>query len=466
MSVGLSVRLSLVAIPPVIGTVGFLASTESATATTAAAPGDPYAELSPSLRSIFEAGKLKFLHEFAPEEGLGPIYNETACQTCHGGPTGIPGGPDALGGDSIHNVKHVGFDNMGYFDPLREIGGPLLGRQSIARDGYPDCSIRGETVPAIATIRSIRNTPAVLGFGLIDAIPDDEILARQNLGVDGIRGVANWGIEMQTVDDAPNPLFPQVQDFGPPRVGRFGWKAQTATLEQFSSEPLNTELGVSGPFFPQERTDKGLRSVVHLPNACNVAVPNGCPKRELSGATPVQPECFAASPDDADGADARAIYHFQALLAPAPTLPRGPVAEWGHREFEQIGCAHCHVPGAHTAPEYHLHVEGGGYVRVPALEGQTFHPFSDFLLHDMGPALADDGGKTIGRVQGRARGNMWRTTPLWGLRLKASYLHDGRTPDVGSAIEAHGGEGQIVRDRYVALPLDAKHAIIDYLLTL
>ena len=459
-------RLSIVAIPLGLAAVGFGAHSGRATATTEAVPGEPYPGLSSSFLALFDAGKKRFLHDFAPEEGLGPVYNETACQVCHGGRTGIPGGPDALGVGSIHNVKHIGFDNLGYFDPMREIGGPLLGRQSIASDGYPACAIRGETVPAVATILSVRNTPAVLGFGLVDAIPDEEILARQNLGIDGIRGVANWGIEMQTVDDAPNPLIPQVQDFGPPRVGRFGWKAQTATLEQFSAEPLNTELGISGPFFPQERTDKGLRLVVHLPNACNVAVPKGCPSRELSGAAAVRPECLAVDPDDPEGLQALELYHFQALVAPAPTMPGGVMADWGGREFEEIGCGRCHVPEAHTGPKYHMHVAGGGSVRVPALEGRTFFPFSDFLLHDMGPTLADGEGKTVGRVQGRARGSQWRTTPLWGLRLKASYLHDGRTSDLGAAIEAHGGEGKVARDRYLSLPSDAKRAIIDYLLTL
>jgi CxxC motif-containing protein (DUF1111 family) len=470
MSVRRVMGLSLAAIPLGVAAVGLGAPLGKAMATTrattGASPGEPYTDLSPSLLALFDAGKIRFLHEFAPEEGLGPVYNETACQTCHGGPTGIPGGPDALGLGSIHNVKHVGFDNLGYFDPMREIGGPLLGRQSIASDGYPDCAVRGETVPAVATILSVRNTPAVLGLGLIDAIADEEILARQNLGVDGIHGVANWGIEMQAVDDAPNPLIPQVQTFGPPRVGRFGWKGQTATLEQFSAEPLNTELGISGPFFPQEHTDKGLRLVVHLPNACNVAVPKGCPKREFSGAVPIPPDCLATNPDDPEGLQALEIYHFQAMVAPAPTVPGGVLAQWGGSEFARIGCERCHVPEAHTGREYNMHVAGGGSVRVPVLERQTFFPFSDFLLHDMGPVLADGGGATVGRVQGRARGNQWRTTPLWGLRLKASYLHDGRTSDVGAAIEAHGGEGQTVRDRYMALARDAQLAIIDYLLTL
>lgn len=446
--------------------MAFLSQHEPARAGANAEPGDPLAGLAPDLVEMFKAGKERFLHQFSPEEGLGPVYNETACQVCHGGLSGIPGGPDALGLGSIHDVNHIGFDNGGYFDAMPDFGGPQLSRQTIADDGYPRCRIAGERVPPIANAVSIRNTPAVLGSGLIDAIPDDAILARQNLGIDGIRGVANWGIELQGVDDAPNPLVVQVLDLGPARVGRFGWKAQTATLEQFSAEPLNTELGISGRYFPQEHTDKGLRQVSHLPNDCNVVVPKGCPSRTHSGAAQLQPECLATEVDDPDSSQALAIYHFQALLAPAPTLPRGAVALWGGEQFARIGCAECHVAEAHTGSEYRMRVAGGEFVRVPQLENRTFQPFSDFLLHDMGPALADDAGKTVGRIQGRARGNFWRTTPLWGVRLKAAYLHDGRTKDLHDAIAAHGGEAQVARDRYVGLPPAAQQAIIDYLLTL
>jgi CxxC motif-containing protein (DUF1111 family) len=416
--------------------------------------------------SLFDQGKERFLHEFSPDEGLGPVYNETACQTCHGGLAGIPGGPDALGLGSVHNVKHVGFGNLGFFDPMPDFGGPQLARQSIAHDGFPTCKIAGETVPAAATILSIRNTPAVLGLGLIDAIPDAEILARQNLGVDGIRGVANWGTELGTVENVANPLVPMLRDFGPPRVGRFGWKAQTATLEQFSAEPLNTELGISGKFFPQEHTDRGIRLVSSLPNACNTVVPKGCPGRGMSTTARKQPECLATAPDDPDSAQALAIYHFQALLAPAPRLAQAAEASWGRDVFDHVGCAHCHVAEAHTGDEYHLRLLDGTSIRVPALERQTFYPFSDFLMHDMGPDLADDHGKTVGRVQGRARGNLWRTTPLWGIRLKATYLHDGRTTSLDEAIRAHGGEGRIVRDRYASLSEADRSAILAYLLTL
>jgi CxxC motif-containing protein (DUF1111 family) len=113
-----------------------------------------------------------------------------------------------------------------------------------------------------------------------------------------------------------------------------------------------------------------------------------------------------------------------------------------------------------------LRLADGTSVRVPQLEAKTFYPFSDFLLHDMGPALADDAGTTVGRVQGRARGSGWRTTPLWGIRLKATYLHDGRTTELREAIRAHGGEARIVRGRYENLSDVDQKAVLEYILTL
>jgi CxxC motif-containing protein (DUF1111 family) len=182
-----------------------------------------------------------------------------------------------------------------------------------------------------------------------------------------------------------------------------------------------------------------------LPAACNVATSN---------------------PNDADSSEALAIYHFQALLAPPPRLPPTDAASRGEHLFFRSGCQQCHVPDAYTAPEYHMLLADGSTVRVPELENQVFHPYSDFLMHDMGNVLADDGGKTVGRVQGRARGNQWRTTPLWGMRMKATYLHDGRTTSIDAAIDAHGGEATTVVGRYEAMTPAEQGDLIAYLLTL
>jgi CxxC motif-containing protein (DUF1111 family) len=405
--------------------------------------GSPLAGLSADFLTLFQQGSERFQHQFTPTEGLGPIYNESACVTCHGAVA--PGGGDPLPPGSIHNVTHFSKDTNGYYDPLRDLGGPLLEKRSINQDdGITSCPLLATTVPAVANIISIRNTPPVFGFGLLDAIPDQEILDGQLIDVDGINGVPNWGQELQAMEVEPIQGLP-LPFYGNARVGRFGWKAQTATLQQFSAEPFNTELGVSNIFFPQEHTANGQRFPAQLPAGCQLAAHN---------------------PNDIDQTQALALYHFQALLAPPPPAARDQHARRGEREFYRAGCHNCHTPEMLTGPIYNMRLADGSTVRVPELENQVVHAYSDLLLHDMGPGLADDAGTNLGRVMGRADGSRWRTTPLWGIRFKQEYLHDGRTTEIRDAILQHGGESQIVRDRFAGLSQRAQQDLVAFLLTL
>jgi CxxC motif-containing protein (DUF1111 family) len=405
--------------------------------------GSPLAGISANLLTLFQQGSERFQHEFTPAEGLGPIYNESACVTCHG--AGAPGGGDALPPGSVHNVTHFSVDTNGYYDPMRDLGGPLLEHRSINQDdGVTSCPLLGTTVPAAANIISIRNTPPVFGFGLLDAIPDEEILDGQLIDVDGINGVANWGQELQAMEVEPITGIP-LPFYGNARVARFGWKSQTATLQQFSAEPFNTELGVSNIFFPQEHTAMGQRFPAQLPPGCLLAT---------------------HQPNDFDQTQALALYHFQALLAPPPPVNRDQRARRGEHEFYRAGCHNCHTPEMLTGPVYNLLLGNGATVRVPQLENQVVHAYSDLLLHDMGPGLADDGGTNLGRVMGRADGSHWRTTPLWGIRFKQEYLHDGRTTDIRDAILQHGGEAQIVRNRFAGASRRAQDDLVAFLLTL
>ncbi|HEX7666505.1 MAG TPA: di-heme oxidoredictase family protein [Polyangiaceae bacterium] len=406
-------------------------------------PGGALPGLSHKLQNEFSTGQNEFEHEFTLAEGLGPTYNDKSCLNCHGTAGGIAGAGDTEGVGSPHNTIHIGLDNQGYYDPLRYEGGPLLDTVSINEDGA-SCSLGAATIPANANIVSHRHTPPVFGFGLIDAIPDAEILRRVNLGVDGVHGFANWQNEMQAID-TPTAFFPPDQIFGYPRVGRFGWKAQTATLQQFSAEPFNGELGVSTPFFPQEHTPQGVKFPADLPAGCDPAT---------------------TDPNDPDTSKAFDLYHFQALLAPPPRAYPSRESLFGEALFDRTGCDTCHVPEMHTGPRYYMMNADGSSDRVPQLENQTVHAWSDFFDHDMGADLADDGGTTVGRVMGRARGQHWRTTPLWGLRFKDAYLHDGRTTSVHEAIMAHGGEGQRARDRYAHLSPTEQQAIVSFLRTL
>lgn len=404
------------------------------------AAGDPLPGLSEELQELFDEGRDAFFHEYTAEEGLGPVYNERACQTCHGGLTGAAGGPDPNGVGSEFDVTHFGYDNHGYYDPMRELGGPIIQHRDIS-ETHPSCTITGETLPADADVISRRHTPAVWGFGLIDAIPDQEILRNQALGRDGVNGVANWGREMQALAAGPTAADPQLHIRGTVRVGRFGWKSQTATLSQFSAEPFGIELGISTVFFPQEFTPQGLRFGHELPAGCDVA---------------------DSIPNDDEEEDSLALYAFQALVAPPPRLPIQGRARAGEVLFDRIGCASCHTPTLRTGPVYRLRTEDG-FIRVPQLENRDAHLYSDLLTHDMGDTLADNGGTTIGRVMARADGRRWRTTPLWGLRFKNALLHDGRTASVREAILAHGGEAQNARDRFASLPASRQEHLIEFL---
>ncbi len=427
----------------VLGGAAVLSATPGAEAFGNPQLGSPLPFLNHDLQAKFLSGQVAFQHNFTPAEGLGPVFNDTSCQNCHGQAGGVVGGGDTTGVASTHDVTQIGFDNQGYYDPLRYLGGPLLEINSIASDGV-SCSLAGETVPSKANIISIRHTPPVFGFGLIDAIPDYEILSRENLGVDGVRGIANWGSEMQGLD-TPTANFPPDQLFGSPRVGRFGWKSQTPTLQQFAAEPFNTELGVSSAFFPQEHSPTGIKAPSALPAGCEVAT---------------------TEPNDLNATTAFDLYHFQALLAPPPRGPTTRESLAGEAGFFAIGCATCHVPQMQTGPVYHMLNADGTDVRVPQLENQTVHAYSDFLIHDMGPTLADNNGTTVGRVMGRARGFHWRTTPLWGFRFKDAYLHDGRTDDAKAAILAHGGESTNSVTRFSHLSSREQDDIVAFINTL
>lgn len=400
--------------------------------------------LSPDLAQLFLNGQAVFTKNFTAAEGLGPTYNEVSCVTCHG--AGAIGGGDPIGpGATTFNVTHFARDTQGWFDPLRDLGGLVIQKKSIRNTSTPNCTMLGEVVPAAANIVSTRNTPPVFGFGLLDAIPDAEILRRQTMNVDGVNGFANWGMELQAVDAEVVPGIP-LPVYGPMRVGRFGWKSQTATLFQFSAEPFNIELGVTSPFFPQEFTSQGTRFASQLPPTCNVA---------------------DHAVNDHDNSLSVALYQFQALLAAPPTLPKNDDAKEGEKTFNQMGCENCHAAELRTGDTYNLLLKDGTSVRVRQLENRVVNAYSDLLVHDMGPGLADDpSGATMGRVMGRADGRHWRTTPLWGLRFKQAYLHDGRTNDVATAILAHGGEATNSRNRFAALSPSAQQQLVAFLRTL
>jgi CxxC motif-containing protein (DUF1111 family) len=401
----------------------------------AAAIGQPVPGLTAQQQALFDAGKAQYERQFTVADGLGPVFRGKSCAECHGFP--VTGGQDPQG--TANNVTHFMIFNQGQYFLALEQGGPVVQHRSIQTEpGGAGCNIQGETVPALPGVTtSLRHSPPVFGFGLLDAVPDSEILEYQGKKPwkdPSVIGAANWGLELEALVRLQAFTFDitRRQPAGIPRVGRFGWKAQTATVFQFTTEPFNIELGISTPYFPRENHPQGQ---------------------------PLPPECKLgpAQPNDVGSQNSVKLYHFQALLGAPPTLPKSPRARYGEFLFRAIGCADCHRPSMRTAKDYYLANSDGTAQRVEALSNKEIFPYSDLLVHDMGPGLQD------GRVMGRASGLFWRTTPLWGIRFKNHYMHDGRATSVDEAIDLHGGEAAHSTALYEALNPAQETALLEFI---
>jgi CxxC motif-containing protein (DUF1111 family) len=247
----------------------------------------------------------------------------------------------------------------------------------------------------------------LFGLGLVDATPDDTfcaLAAKQARSTPEVAGI---------VAMVPNLLT------GKDSVGKFGWKNVNPTLFQFSADAYLNEMGITSPLFPEENCPQG--------RCANLAFN---PVPELN---------------DADGADVLAFANFMMFLGPPPRAPQTTQAVAGERVFATVGCAVCHTPTLVTGPN-----------AVAALDGVEYHPYSDFLLHDMG-SLGD------GIVQGGAGARQMRTAPLWGLRAATSLLHDGRAETPLEAILAHDGQGRRARDCFKALDTRDRAALLGFL---
>lgn len=403
--------------------------------------GQPLPGLTPDELALFQQGLAQFQHTFTPQEGLGPQFNAQACVTCHASP--VPGGSE---NGTTNNVHHITINHDGQTFLAFEIGGPVRQRFSTAGMPGSTCTLAPDHDPVgvrEANI-SVRHTPPIFGFGLLDAVSDAEI--RRYEGAlpfkrPGVHGAPNWGPELEGLVrlQAYSTDITRTQPAGAMRVNRFGWHASTTTLFQFSTEPFNIELGVSTPFFPRENTPDGSK---------------------LGPAN--HPECLlpGKQPNDMGSQISLQLFYFQAFTAAPDRAPHSEQREDGEELFERVGCADCHRPTLHTVPDYYVPLQNGTIHRVAALSGKTFHPYSDLLVHDLGEANKDF------RLQGRAGGRFWRTTPLWGIRHKTRYMHDGRFTTERDAILAHGGEGQSSTDAFARLNPQQQRRLIDFLETL
>jgi len=385
-------------------------------------------------------------------DGLGPLFNTNGCQNCH-----IKDGRGhAPQEDDIHAVsllirlsipatseeqrerlhREGGIADPVYGGQLQDFAIPgvepegqvavrYLPWSMVLDDGtsvslrWPQFSIEslnyGPLHPEI--MLSPRIAPPMIGLGLLEAIPDAALEALadpEDRDGDGISGRLNrvWDQARQTT-----------------AIGRFGWKAGQPTLRQQNAAAFNGDLGITSTLFV---TDECTTEEV----ACRRA-PNG------------------GAPEVSDKILQSVTFYSQNLAVPARRNVKEPEVLVGEQLFDEIGCGSCHTPTLTT-----------GDAHWPWLAGQTIHPYSDLLLHDMGERLADN------RPEFLASGQEWRTPPLWGIGLtkavtgQESYLHDGRAESLQEAILWHGGEAAASQGRFRALAAEQRAALLAFLRSL
>lgn len=419
----------------------------------------PLPALDPAHRAAFHAGRSLFQQvwtvgpsEVRPDlDGLGPLFNRQSCIACHAKngrgepPEGendsmrstlvrlsVPGGRAGNGLGAAPQPHPVYGDQ---FNPDGIPGVPGEGRATLAwseridrlADGTPVALRRpelrlgtlgyGPLGPEVMT--SVRMAPPLVGLGLLEAVPEADLLALadpDDRDGDGVRGRVNL------VWDAARGAF---------AIGRFGLKANQPSLRQQNAGAFDGDLGLTSTLFPR----------------------HGC--------TAAQTACRAAAGEDASDTkpelsdeqlDLVTLYT-RLLAVPARRNADDPLVRVGEGLFAAIGCAACHTPTLRTGPS----------AALPELAGRTIHPFTDLLLHDLGEGLAD------GRPDFQATGRQWRTPPLWGLGLTAAvtdrptYLHDGRARTPLEAILWHGGEAEPAREAVRRMPSLNRKALLAFL---
>jgi len=334
------------------------------------------------------------------EDGLGPVYNAQSCRECH--QNVVTGGASQV---AEHRTGHM--ENGEFFESL---GGSLIH----SRATHPDIN---ELVAFQDDLRTFRISTNTLGAGFIEAIANSTLLAIRDAQPAEMRGTAI--------------MVPILEAANTARIGRFGWKDQHASLESFAADAYLNEMGVTSPLFPLENT--------------------------IGGGDPTD---YDSVPDPEDeGEDVQAFADFmRASKAPS----RGAitaVVRTGELVFTSVGCATCHVASITTAPPG-TPINGGTLTVHPALGNRIIHPYSDFLLHNVGTG---DGIPIQPTDQYVGTANRIRTAPLWGLRTRNRLMHDGLSFTRQEAILRHAGQAAEVTRRYKALTSDQQQALMAFL---
>lgn len=402
-------------------------------------------------RRTFEVGDSFFTSNWvtAPastdsRDGLGPTFNAQACSSCHGRDgRGFPPGDDPDDASDLGLLLRLsvpGESETGGPAPVPGYGGQLQDRAVL--DVPPEGRVRLTWIDEAGTYADgtgyelrrpeieivdlahgpldddvmvgPRLAPQMIGMGLLEAVPDEVLLDAadpDDADGDGISGRPNVVWDLRAQDTA---------------LGRFGWKANVATVEQQTAGAFHGDIGITTDLHPEQPCEEGQA-------ACLEAPEGGTPEADTSVLGSV-------------------TFYSRTLAVPAAREVDDPEVREGAGTFEEIGCASCHTPTLET-----------GESDVAALSNQTIHPYTDLLLHDMGEGLAD------GRPDFDATGSEWRTPPLWGIGLieavngERFLLHDGRARTLEEAILWHGGEAEGVREAFRSLPADERAALVRFL---
>jgi CxxC motif-containing protein (DUF1111 family) len=353
---------------------------------------------------------LKVFEKVQTEQtGLGPILNSNTCTACHSTPT--------TGGNSLIRTLRAG-----RFDAARQQFIPHAGGSLVQASALSFAIL--ESVSSTDNVRTFRSSPSLFGLGYVEAIGNYSLRQmrsdQRRLSKGRIVG------EYTRVDVLESP--------GQQRFGRFGWKDQHGSLLSFVAEANLEEIGITSPLQPVESTSDGA----------SVAAFDSVPDPE----------------DDGSGTQSLATF-IRALKAPPRdvTLAATVEAQAGMRIFERIGCVLCHVSTITTLPAGTL-INGGSFPVSPALGDKIIHPYSDFLLHDVGT------GDGIVQNGGLSTRNKIRTAPLWGVRTRTQFMHDGESPTLRDAISRHGGEATFVIDQYRLLSEAEKEQLTTFLRSL
>lgn len=362
-------------------------------------PGDPLPGITPTEFTEFRLGLDDFTEVETAEEGLGPAFNARSCASCHNVP--------AIGGFSLVLETRAAYrDELGAFDALDAAGNTLMHLFSVP---LHRCQ---PIMPGEVNVVARRTPIPLFGAGLVEAIPDETLLALEDpfdRDRNGISGRAAMIVDVAT---------------GERRVGRFGWKAQQPTLLAFGADAYRNEMGITNDLFPKEFafgiTEAEMQRCDLIPDPEDLRDP-------LSGR--------------------RGIDNFESFMRFLAPISRGPVDDIvrdGELIFNAIGCAACHVPALTTGPSAN-----------PLFNRKSVPLFSDLLLHDIGTG--------DGIQQGAAEPEEIRTPALWGLRVRRPFLHDGSAFTVEDAIQRHQREAELARRGFVQLSPEDRRRLLAFL---